>query len=201
MKNKQLNLYPLVPLRDIVLFPKMVSPLIVGRNKSIKAIEKVSASNSLILFVTQKNATVTDPRPEELNKVGVIAKVLQLLKLQDGTLKVLVEATERVKIENIISTKNHLEAIVSHIEEKAGDNIKTTALMRSVTTQFREYAKLNTKTNSEVMQVLEKISDPSHFADIIATNLLIKIEDKQEVLEISNIQKRLEKLLELIGTE
>jgi ATP-dependent Lon protease len=201
MKNKQLNLYPLVPLRDIVLFPKMVSPLIVGRTKSIKAIEEVSASNSPILFVTQKSATVTDPKPEELHKVGVIAKVLQLLKLQDGTLKVLVEATERVKIENIISTKNHLEAIVSNFEEKAGDNIKTTALMRSVIAQFHEYAKLNTKTNSEVMQVLEKINDPGHFADIITTNLLIRIEDKQEVLEISNIKKRLEKLLELIGTE
>lgn len=201
MKNKQLNLYPLVPLRDIVLFPKMVSPLIVGRSKSIKAIEKVNDNNSTILFVTQKNPTVTDPKPEELHTVGVIAKVLQLLKLQDGTLKVLVEAIERVKIENIINTKNHLEAIVSRIEEKAGDNIKTKALMRSVTSQFREYAKLNSKTNSEVIQVLEKISDPSHFADIIATNLLVKIEDKQKILEIPNIQKRLETLLELIGTE
>jgi len=201
MKNKQLNLYPLVPLRDIVLFPKMVSPLIVGRTKSIKAIEKVSASNSPILFVTQKSATITDPKPEELYKVGVIAKVLQLLKLQDGTLKVLVEATERIKIENIISTKNHLEAIVSHFEEKTGDNIKITALMRSVIKQFHEYAKLNTKTNSEVIQVLEKITNPSHFADIITTNLLIKIEDKQEILEMSNIKKRLEKILELIVTE
>lgn len=201
MKNKQLNLYPLVPLRDIVLFPKMVSPLIVGRTKSIKAIEKVNASNSPILFVTQKNATITDPKPEELHKVGVIAKVLQLLKLQDGTLKVLVEATERIKIENIISTKNHLEAIVSHFEEKTGDSIKITALMRSVIKQFHEYAKLNTKTNSEVIQVLEKITNPSHFADIITTNLLIKIEDKQEILEMSSIKKRLEKILELIVTE
>jgi ATP-dependent Lon protease len=201
MKNKQLNLYPLVPLRDIVLFPKMVSPLIVGRTKSIKAIEKVNASNSPILFVTQKNATITDPKPEELHKVGVIAKVLQLLKLQDGTLKVLVEATERIKIENIISTKNHLEAIVSHFEEKTGDSIKITALMRSVIKQFHEYAKLNTKTNSEVIQVLEKITNQSHFADIITTNLLIKIEDKQEILEMSSIKKRLEKILELIVTE
>jgi ATP-dependent Lon protease len=127
--------------------------------------------------------------------------VLQLLKLQDGTLKVLVEATERIKIENIISTKNHLEAIVSHFEEKTGDNIKITALMRSVIKQFHEYAKLNTKTNSEVIQVLEKITNPSHFADIITTNLLIKIEDKQEILEMSNIKKRLEKILELIVTE
>jgi ATP-dependent Lon protease len=201
MNNQQFNLYPLVPLRDIVLFPKMVSPLIVGRTKSIKAIEEVNELNSPIVFVTQKNAIVTDPKTEDLYKVGVLAKILQLLKLQDGTLKVLVEVIERVTIEEIINSKNYFQAITNTVEEKIPDDIKTTALMRSINTQFSEYAKLNNKINSEVLHVLEKIDNPSHFADIITANIFVKIENKQVLLETFNVQKRLEQILELIETE
>ncbi len=201
MTNEKSNIYPLVPLRDIVLFPKMVSPLVVGRARSIRAIEKVSKDNALIIFVTQKNASVLDPKKEDLYQVGVLAKILQLLKLQDGTLKVLVEAIERVTIEDVISSKQYFQATVLNVVEKVNDNIKITALIRSIVAQFRDYAKLNSKVNAEVLQVLEKIENPGHFVDIITANMLIKIEDKQAILEELNVQKRLEKIMELIEIE
>lgn len=201
MQDEQLSLYPLVPLRDTVLFPKMISPLVVGRTKSIKAIEDVSAHNSLILFVTQKNAAIIDPKPEDMYRVGVLAKVAQLLKLPDGTLKVLIEAVERVKICDIIVGPHYFQAIATPVEEKNNNNVKVSALMRSITTQFKEYAKLNTKVNTEILQILDKITNPGHFADIITSNIFTKIEHKQEILEAFNIHKRLERLLSIIEIE
>lgn len=192
---------PLVPLRDTVLFPKMISPLIVGRAKSIKAIEEASHNDEKILFVAQKDATITEPKPSDLHKTGVVAKIVQMIKMPDNTLKVLVEATNRVTLSEIKDTSRYLMADAIVEEEIAGDDIRISALMRSVISQFKEYAKLNSKVNAEILQVLDKLTNPSHFADIVASNMFIKIELKQEILEKLNIQSRLEQLLKIIEIE
>ena len=184
--------FPVLPLRDIVVFPHMVVPLFVGRDKSVRALEVVMENDREILLATQKDASDDDPSPDDIYKVGVIAKVLQLLKLPDGTVKVLVEGTERAEITQYTDNDEYFEADAVALEEVLGDEAEVEALVRSVNGQFESYVKLNKRVSPEVIVSIGQIDDASKLADTVASHLNLKIAEKQELLEISNVASRLE---------
>ena len=186
--------YPVLPLRDIVVFPHMIVPLFVGREKSIKALEDVMTDDKQILLTTQKDAANDDPGKEDVYQIGTIGTVLQLLKLPDGTVKVLVEGAFRAKISNFTDNETFFEAYAEKIEETEGDQKEQTALGRAVVTQFEQYIKLNKKIPPEVLTSVKQIEDPAKLADTIASHLAVKLSEKQELLELESIQERLEKI-------
>ena len=186
--------YPVLPLRDIVVFPHMIVPLFVGREKSIKALEDVMNDDKQILLTTQKNAADDDPGKNDVFSVGTIGTVLQLLKLPDGTVKVLVEGVYRAKITSFTENEAFFEAFAEKIEETNGDEQEQIALSRAVVTQFEQYIKLNKKIPPEVLTSVKQIEDPGKLADTIASHLAVKILEKQELLELENILARLEKV-------
>ena len=193
--------YPVLPLRDIVVFPHMIVPLFVGREKSIRALEEVMRSDTYILLATQMNAGDDDPAADAIYKVGTLATVLQLLKLPDGTVKVLVEGVERAAIASYRDRTEFYEAEASALVQEHGEKIETEALARSVVTEFEGYVKLNKKVSPEVVGVVSQIDDPSKLADTVASHLAVKIADKQAVLEQKNVAARLEKVLALMESE
>ena len=193
--------YPVLPLRDIVVFPYMIVPLFVGREKSINALEEVMSSERQILLAAQKNAGDDDPNPDAIYDVGTLASVLQLLKLPDGTVKVLVEGSSRVKIKNYTDKSEYFEAEVEPIEEEIGSDVEIEALSRSTISQFENYVKLNKKISPEVLGSVTQISDYSKLADTIASHLAIKIADKQEILEVTSVAERLERVFALMESE
>ena len=195
------ELYPVLPLRDIVVFPYMIVPLFVGREKSINALEEVMRTDKQILLAAQKNAGDDDPDLDAIYKVGTLASVLQLLKLPDGTVKVLVEGTTRAKIKNYSENDEYFEAEIDYIEEGIGDEEEVEALARSAITQFESYVKLNKKISPEVLGSINQIDDYSKLADTIASHLAIKISEKQEILEIMSISERLERVFTLMESE
>ena len=186
--------YPVLPLRDIVVFPHMIVPLFVGREKSIKALEDVMNDDKQILLTTQKNAADDDPGKNDVFSFGTIGTVLQLLKLPDGTVKVLVEGAYRAKITSFTENEAFFEAFAEKIEETNGDEQEQIALSRAVVTQFEQYIKLNKKIPPEVLTSVKQIEDPGKLADTIASHLAVKILEKQELLELENILARLEKV-------
>ena len=186
--------YPVLPLRDIVVFPHMIVPLFVGREKSIKALEDVMNDDKQILLTTQKDAANDDPGKEDVYQIGTIGTVLQLLKLPDGTVKVLVEGAFRAKISNFSDNETFFEAYAEKIEETDGDQKEQTALGRAVVTQFEQYIKLNKKIPPEVLTSVRQIEDPAKLADTIASHLAVKISEKQDLLELESILERLEKI-------
>jgi len=192
---------PLLPLRDIVIFPSMVIPLFVGREKSIKALQEVMKSDKSIILVTQKNSETDDPSDKDLYQYGCISKVLQLLKLPDGTVKVLVEGEKRVKILKYIEDKNgFLNCEVEIIEDnKKSENLEALAL--GLVRKFERLQVLNKKEISDSSNNLKNLKDPSQIANNISSNLNIQIFEKQELLEIIDLKKRLEKILQLIEKE
>ena len=192
---------PVLPLRDIVVFPHMIVPLFVGREKSIKALEEVMKSDRHILLATQFNATEDDPAEDQIYQIGSLATVLQLLKLPDGTVKVLVEGVSRAKRLKTVENDQFLEAEVTVIAEDYGEPVETEALARSVTSEFEGYAKLNKKVSPDVVSTIGGIEDYAKLADTIASHLAVKIADKQAVLEIIQVAKRLEKVLGLMESE
>jgi len=185
---------PVLPLRDIVVFPHMIVPLFVGREKSVRALEAVMKEDKQILLVAQKNATQDDPAVDDIYRVGTISTVLQLLKLPDGTVKVLVEGGRRARITGFRDTDSFFEAYVEPIEEPAGDPKEVEALGRSVIGQFEQYIKLNKKIAPEVLVSLNQIEQPAKLSDTVAANLNLKIADKQELLEIAPVAARLERV-------
>ncbi|PWS34948.1 endopeptidase La [Falsiroseomonas bella] len=186
---------PVLPLRDIVVFPHMIVPLFVGREKSVRALEAVMRDDKQILLVAQKNAAQDDPGVDDLYKVGTVSTVLQLLKLPDGTVKVLVEGGRRAKIAAYKSTDPYFEAFAGPIEEeKGGEGRETEALARSVVTQFESYIKLNKKIAPEVLVSINQIEDASKLADTVASHLNLKIAEKQELLETAGVAPRLERV-------
>lgn len=187
--------FPILPLRDIVVFPHMIVPLFVGREKSIRALEEVMGSEKQIMLVTQKNASDDDPAPDAIHTVGTIATVLQLLKLPDGTVKVLVEGKSRAKIEAYTDRTEFYEASAVALEEPAEDAVEVEALTRSVISEFESYVKLNKKISPEVVGAAGQIDDYSKLADTVASHLSIKITEKQEMLETVSVKERLEKAL------
>jgi len=195
------ELYPVLPLRDIVVFPYMIVPLFVGREKSINALEEVMRTDKQILLAAQKNAGDDDPDEDAIYTVGTLASVLQLLKLPDGTVKVLVEGTARARIASFSENAEYYEAHVERIEEEVGAEDEIEALARSAVSQFEQYVKLNKKISPEVLGTISQIEDYSKLADTIASHLAIKIADKQEVLEVMTISDRLERVYTLMESE
>jgi len=195
------ELFPVLPLRDIVVFPYMVVPLFVGREKSIAALEEVMRADKQILLAAQKNAGDDDPAPDAIYEIGTLASVLQLLKLPDGTVKVLVEGNARAKIVRYTSNANYFEAEVERIAEVPGAKDELEALARSVVTQFESYVKLNKKVSPEVLSNVGQIEDYAKLADTIASHLAVKISEKQDVLETVSISERLERVYTLMESE
>ena len=193
--------YPVLPLRDIVVFPHMIVPLFVGRKKSIGALEEVMRSDTFILLTTQKNASDDDPATEAIYEVGTLASVLQLLKLPDGTVKVLVEGAQRAKVLKYADRSEYYEAEAVALGDTMGERVKAEALARSVTNEFESYVKLNKKVPSEVVGVVQQIEDYAKLADTVASHLAVKIPDRQAILETTTVTERLEKVLDLIDNE
>ncbi len=200
-KGAKAELFPVLPLRDIVVFPYMIVPLFVGREKSISALEEVMRHDKQILLVAQKNASDDDPSPEGIYSVGTLASVLQLLKLPDGTVKVLVEGTARARILRYTPNAAHFEAEVERVVEEAGSEEEIEAMARSAVSQFESYVKLNKKISPEVLATVTQIDDYSKLGDTIASHLAIKIADKQDILEITTVSSRLEKVYTLMESE
>jgi len=197
----EVRAYPVLPLRDIVVFPHMIVPLFVGREKSIRALEEVMRSDTFILLATQKNASDDDPSTDSIFEVGTLASVLQLLKLPDGTVKVLVEGVERAKILKYTGRVDYYEADATSFQDATGERVEAEALARSVVTEFEGYVKLNKKVSPEVVGVVQQIDDYGRIADTVASHLAVKISDKQGILETASVSERLEKVLGLMESE
>ena len=195
------TLYPVLPLRDIVVFPHMIVPLFVGRDKSVRALEDVMKEDKQILLVTQKNAAQDDPSTSDIYTVGTIGTVLQLLKLPDNTVKVLVEGGQRARIERFADNEAFFQAYAEPIPEKPGDQQEIEALARTAVAQFEQYIKLNKKIPPEVLVSINQIEDPGKLADTIASHLALKIPEKQELLEIETISERLERVFGYMESE
>jgi ATP-dependent Lon protease len=187
-------LYPVLPLRDIVVFPHMIVPLFVGREKSVRALEDVMKDDKQILLVTQKNAAQDDPTTSDIYMVGTVGTVLQLLKLPDGTVKVLVEGGQRARIQRFADNDLFFQAVAEAIGESTGAQQETEALARTVVSQFEQYIKLNKKIPPEVLVSINQIEDPGKLADTVASHLSLKISEKQELLETAAVSERLEKV-------
>ena len=195
------TILPLLPLRDVVVFPHMVIPLFVGRPKSIRALEAAMEEGKNVVLVAQKSAANDEPTPEDLYGVGTVASILQMLKLPDGTVKVLVEGVHRARINHVLNVKENYEADVSPIPQEEGDNNEVEAMRRSLFAQFDQYVKLNKKIPPEVLTSLSGIENASRLSDTIAAHLPLKLEQKQQILENFDVPARLEQLLGLLETE
>ncbi|MBO6853716.1 MAG: endopeptidase La [Marivivens sp.] len=186
--------YPVLPLRDIVVFPHMIVPLFVGREKSVRALEEVMQEDKQILLSSQMDAGEDDPAPEGIYGAGVLANVLQLLKLPDGTVKVLVEGQQRVKITEFIATEPYFEARVELLDETFGDEAETTALVRSVSEEFERYAKIKKNIPEEALGAVADAAEPAKLADLVAGHLGVDVAEKQDLLELLSVTERLEKV-------
>jgi len=193
--------YPILPLRDIVVFPNVIVPLYVGREKSVRALEEVAKGDRPILLATQKNATQDDPTPADIYEIGTLANVLQLLKMPDGTVKVLVEGTRRARITSYLPNDTFFEARAEILEEEVGDARETEALARTVVAQFEQYVKLNKKIPPEVLVSVNQIEEPSKLADTVSAHLALKIPEKQALLSITSVTGRLEKVFSHMESE
>jgi len=192
---------PVLPLRNIVVFPSMVVPLFVGREKSINALERVMDKDQELLFLAQKNSEIDDPVINDLYSVGTKGKILQLLKLPDGTVKVLVEGIQRCKVEDLTITEDFISAQITPLEEKISKSKTITALVRSTVSMYEDYSKINNKISSDVLSSVKDIEDESKLADTIASQINISIKEKQELLEEVNLEKRLNSILTKLENE
>ncbi|MEJ1356423.1 MAG: endopeptidase La [Candidatus Sedimenticola sp. (ex Thyasira tokunagai)] len=196
------SITPVLPLRDVVVYPHMVIPLFVGRDKSIKALDAAMKDNKQILLVAQMSAETDDPAVEDMHGIGTMANILQLLKLPDGTVKVLVEGSERTKVGRFVTTDSFFSAQSSTVHDKITlEEREMDVLMRSSTALFDQYVKLNKKVPPEVLTSLSSIDDPSRLADTMAAHMSLKLEEKQHVLEMADVQERLEHLMGLMESE
>src|SRR5690625_1210988 len=192
---------PLLPLRDVVVFPHMVLPLFVGRPRSIKALELAMEEGNKIMLVAQKSASKDDPSPDDLYEIGCAANILQLLKLPDGTVKVLVEGLQRARIVEVQDAETHFMATVTGVPAESGGDTEAEALRRTVVGQFEQYVKLNKKIPQEILSSLTSIDDAGRLADTIAAHLPLKLEQKQALLEVTDTVGRLEQLLAQLESE
>ncbi|HPD82648.1 MAG TPA: endopeptidase La [Alphaproteobacteria bacterium] len=197
-KNKT---FAVLPLRDIVVFPHMIVPLFVGRDKSVKALERVMQEDKKILLVTQKTPSEDDPKASDLHNVGTVGNILQLLKLPDGTVKVLVEGGSRYQVKEYIEGGDYIEAKAELIKEDETVDDELEALARAVISQFEQYVKLNKKIPPEVLVSINQIDEPAKMADTVASHLTLKIEEKQELLELKTVVERLEKIYSFMEGE
>src|SRR5690349_506853 len=195
------DVFPVLPLRDIVVFPHMIVPLFVGREKSIRALEEVMRADKQILLATQQNPSEDEPTPETIFTVGTLASVLQLLKLPDGTVKVLVEGVARAEILRYTGNETYYEAHARKMPDATGDQVEVEALARSVVAEFENYVKLNKKVSPEVVGAVTQLDDYSKVADTVASHLAIKIPEKQAILALATVVERLERVLGLMESE
>src|SRR5208337_781017 len=195
------RLYPVLPLRDLVVFPYMIVPLFVGRKKSILALEEVMRSDTFILLATQKNASDDEPATEAIYEIGTLASVLQLLKLPDGTVKVLAEGAQRSKVVKYTDCSEYYEAEALALGDTMGERVEAKALARLATSEFESYVKLKKEVPPEVISVVQQIEDYANLADTIASHLALKIPDRQAILETTAVTERLEKVLALMESE
>ncbi|HHC72724.1 MAG TPA: endopeptidase La [Thiotrichales bacterium] len=201
MENTQ-QIVPVLPLRDVVVYPHMVIPLFVGREKSIRALETAMAGEKQILLVSQKSADIDDPTVDQIHRTGTLSTILQLLKLPDGTVKVLVEGAQRAEVVNFVGEEEFFSAQIRLLpEEEMAEDRETEVLMRSLLSQFDQYVKLNKKVPPEVLTSLSGIDEPGRLADTIAAHMSLKLEEKQKILEIQDVKQRLEQLLGLVEAE
>ena len=202
MMPKEKNIfYPVLPLRDTVVFPKMIVPLFVGREKSIHALEEVYDTGKTIVLATQKKASLEDPRDEDIYHVGTIGSILQMLKLPDGTVKVLVEGLERVEIDHFEVKKDFVVAQIKPFPQENEENKELEALARAVISEFEEYVGASKHVSPDVTVAVRQIEDHSKLADTVASHLMLKVEDKQSLLEAKGLKERFEKLLSLMNAE
>jgi ATP-dependent Lon protease len=192
---------PVLPLRDVVVFPHMVIPLFVGRRKSIRALEQAMESGKQIMLVAQKSASDDDPTTDNIHTIGTIATILQLLKLPDGTVKVLVEGERRAVLQKYLEMEDYFSAQVALLDAMPLTDKEGEALTRSVLNEFDQYVKLNMKIPPEILTSLAGIDDPGRLADTVAAHLSLKIEDKQQILEVQDVRERLEKILGVLESE
>ena len=197
------NIYPVLPLRDVVVYPHMVIPLFVGRGKSIKALDQAMEGNKQILLVAQKLAGEDDPKIEEIYEIGTLSNILQMLKLPDGTIKVLVEGVRRVKIIEFTQMEDLFAASVDQVEETEteSEDKELDVLSRSTMHQFEQYIKLNKKVPPEILSSVAGIDEPSRLADTIAAHMAIRIDEKQHILELFDVSERLEHIIQLMESE
>ncbi len=193
--------YPVLLLRDIVIFPHMIVPLFVGREKSVKALDKAMGGDKKIVLLTQKDPSLDSPMPEELYTTGTIGNVVQLLRLPDGTVKALVEGVERVKIKRFLDNEAFYEAETETVQDKINEKEDVQAFVRSLISQFEEYVRLNKKIPPEIMLSIAQIDDASKLADVIASHLSLKISERQDLLETADVLARVEKLYGLMEAE
>ena len=202
MTDETSSAIPVLPLRDVVVYPHMVIPLFVGREKSINALDTAMQEDKKILLVAQKNAEVDDPSIEDIHEIGTLSTILQLLKLPDGTVKVLVEGAERARVTSYESTDAFFTANIESMAADAEENEKELeVLTRSLLAMFDQYVKLNKKVPPEILTSLSGIDEPGRLADTIAAHLSLKLEEKQNILEIENCRERLERLMGQIEGE
>jgi len=192
---------PIVPLRDLVLFPRMIVPLLVGRPRSVSALEEVMHGDKIMFVVTQRDVETQDPTPDDLYRVGTVVRVLQLLRLPDGTMKVLVEGLSRAGVRRFIKNDEFIQARIELMDDAVDRTVETEALIRSVATQFEEYVQLSRKIPQEVLVSVVNMEDAARFADTVATHLAGKIEDKQRVLEADDVTGRLRILARALSAE
>jgi ATP-dependent Lon protease len=193
--------YPVLPLRDIVVFPHMIVPLFVGREKSVSALEEVMADDKQILLSSQIDPGVDDPDQDGIYKAGVLANVLQLLKLPDGTVKVLVEGIARVRITKFHENENYFEASAEYLTEMPGDMMTIEALTRSVSKEFARYSKVKKNIPEEALSAVSEATEPAKLADLVAGHLGIEVNQRQDLLETLSVSERLEKVYGLMQGE
>ncbi len=201
MTDKTTVTYPVLPLRDIVVFPHMIVPLFVGRERSVRALEQVMKDDRQILLASQKDAAKDDPAEDDIYRVGALANVLQLLKLPDGTVKVLVEGRTRAKILNFVDNDSFFEAEAEEIADVDGDPATVEALSRSLTEVFERYVKLNKNVPEEALSNIADLDDAAKLADTVSGHLGVKLSERQKLLEEPGIAERLEMLLKMIQGE
>ena len=201
MSDMEKQVLPVLPLRDMVVFPNMIVPLFVGRDKSIAALEEVMQNDKQIVLVSQKNSDIENPTADDIYKIGCTGNILQMLKLPDGTVKVLLEGIERVVLTDMQENEKFFEAEVEQFVERVGEDKEIEALVRTVISEFEEFVKLNKKIPPEVLVSIAAIETPARVADTIASHLALKIEDRQDLLEMDLVDDRLNKLYELMEGE
>ena len=195
------NTYPLLPLRDVVVYPQIVQPLFVGRPKSIKALEFAMANDKQVLLVAQKNASDDEPAIADLFQIGTIASILQLIRLPDGTVKVLVEGLTRARIKEVIVEGDHFKAEVKNMLPEEVEKKESDLMLRSLLSQFDQYVQLSKKIPPEVLTSISSIDEPGRLVDTIASHMSLQLQEKQNLLELANLQPRIEHLMALIESE
>ena len=195
------TLIPVLPLRDVVVYPHMVIPLFVGRDKSIKALERAMDETKQILLVAQRSAADDNPRPQDIHEIGTISNILQLLRLPDGTIKVLVEGVQRARVRAFEDLGYMFAAETELLDSVPASEREMEVLTRSLMNQFDQYVKLNKKVPPEIISSLASIDDASRLADTVAAHMSIKIQDKQKILELVDLRERLDQLLLMLETE